>query len=114
MAVNSARRRRLQFLHGVRDVKSRRSSVVVGYQTAPSATVSVERVAHHVACSGLQVLRCVTRTITICGDDVTFVAHFDFDSIATSSRNEKSVEGCENQNANNLAVVADVADGFPR
>ncbi|XP_075740835.1 uncharacterized protein LOC142787112 isoform X2 [Rhipicephalus microplus] len=47
----------------------------------------------------------------ISDDDVMYAAHFDFDLIATSSSEEESLKDKTNPDANNLSVVADVADG---
>lgn len=44
------------------------------------------------------------------GEDVVCTAHFDFDLITTSS----SVKDRTNPDANDLAVVADIAHGLPQ
>lgn len=64
--------------------------------------------------SVLRMLRCVTSIIAICSNDVAYTAHFDFNSIATSSSDKEIVEDCVSLNANDLAIMADVADGFPQ
>ncbi|KAL1445727.1 hypothetical protein MTO96_029033 [Rhipicephalus appendiculatus] len=48
------------------------------------------------------------------GDDVVYAAYFDFDHIATSSRDEESVEDGANADANDFGVVVDVAGGLPQ
>lgn len=103
MAVNFAYR---QDRHFVMACVASQADGAVSSATEQHLPHVVSVVSDDAPVSGLQVLQCVTSTVTRCSD-VTYIAHFEFDSIVTSSSDKESVEDCVSQGANNLVVLAD-------